>query len=1207
AMLAVQAGEDVVGPLLEGLEERVSLAAVNGPASVVVSGAADAVAQVASRLTEQGVRTRELVVSHAFHSPLMEPMLAEFRTVAEGVTFHTPVITLVSTLTGEVASAQELASPDYWVSHARGAVRFHDAVRALQGLGVSRFVEIGPDATLTALTRTALGDDVVCVPSVRKDRAEDLAVLQALGLVGDEAGVDWRAVHGPDARIVDLPTYPFQRERYWLDTPVGPGDTAGLGLADADHPLLGAAVELAGGQGHVFTGRLSLHSHPWLADHAVAGTVILPGAAFVELALHTGNRVGHTVLEDLTLEAPLVIPENATVRLQVSVGDPDDSGRRQVAVHSRPDGTDTDEQLWTRHAVGALLPQPADTPADDAAERLGGVWPPAGAESVAVEELYERLGAKGYGYGPAFLGLRALWRLGEDLYAEVALPDGASTTDGPATEAAHCGVHPTLLDAALHPLGLVPADDAGDEQANGDLRLPFAWSGVRLHSVGTTGLRVLISPTGRDSARLALADPQGNPVVTVESLVLRPFDAAQALAGHGRGHDTLFTVDWTPVHHATGSSATSAAAATSAVVIGGDRAGVDWPTAEAYADLDALLAAVGDDAAPDIVAVCLATTDTADIAAEAHHAARDALALVRKWLAADALHDTPLVVVTRGAVAARIEEGVPDLAVSPVWGLLRSAQSEHPGRFVLLDMDVDVDGDGDGAEGERAAEGRCTAVVPVLTGDSLVTAVATGEPQLALRDGVLLAPRLVRAADAATRHVEPSAPAGTGSPLDPAGTVLVTGGTGALGALVARHLVTRHGVRNLLLTSRRGLAADGAGRLAEELSALGAQVTVAACDAADRDALAALLDGIPEAHPLTAVVHTAGVTDDGVVESQTAERLATVLRPKVDAAWNLHELTRERKVAAFVLYSSFAGTVGNAGQTTYAAGNAFLDALAHHRRALGLPAVSLAWGLWAGESRITDTLGEADRARLHRSGVAALSKEEGLTLFDTALASDAALSVPVRLDLGALRAKATAGELPALYRGLVGTRVRRAAAAPVDASEALRRRLRAADGDAKRQRILLDTVRAEAAAVLGHGAPAAVETGRGFLDMGFDSLTAVELRNRLGAVTGLRLSTTLVFDHPTPSALAAHLHAELDEGPAGSAPTALGPLDELEAELPRIAADDELRARLRQRLELFLEQLTTAGGPGTTEGGLADRLDDASDDEIFDFIDSELA
>ncbi|MGW0608279.1 acyltransferase domain-containing protein, partial [Streptomyces sp. NPDC002640] len=218
AMLAVQAGEDVVRPLLEGLEERVSLAAVNGPASVVVSGAADAVAQVASQLTEQGVRTRELVVSHAFHSPLMDPMLAEFRTVAEGVTFHTPVITLVSTLTGEVASAQELASPDYWVSHARGAVRFHDAVRALQGLGVSRFVEIGPDATLTALTRTALGDDAVCVPSVRKDRAEDLAVLQALGLVGDEAGVDWRAVYGPNARIVDLPTYPFQRERYWLET-----------------------------------------------------------------------------------------------------------------------------------------------------------------------------------------------------------------------------------------------------------------------------------------------------------------------------------------------------------------------------------------------------------------------------------------------------------------------------------------------------------------------------------------------------------------------------------------------------------------------------------------------------------------------------------------------------------------------------------------------------------------------------------------------------------------------------------------------------------------------------------------------------------------------------------------------------------------------------------------------------------------------------
>nr|WP_151775683.1 type I polyketide synthase [Streptomyces abyssomicinicus] len=1231
AMLAVQAGEDVVGPLLVGLEDRVSLAAVNGPVSVVVSGEADAVAGVASKLTELGVRSRELVVSHAFHSPLMEPMLEEFRAVAEGLTFHTPVIPLVSTLTGEEASAEELSSPDYWVAHARGAVRFHDAVRTLHDdLGVSRFIEVGPDATLTALARTALGDDVVCVPSSRKDRPEDVAVLQALGLTGDDAGVDWRTVHGPDVRIVDLPTYPFQRERYWLDVPAAPGDTVGLGLADADHPLLGAAVELAGGQGHVFTGRLSSRSHPWLVDHAIAGTVVLPGAAFVELALHTGNRVGHTVLEDLTLEAPLVIPENSPVRLQVSVGDPDDSGRRQVAVHSRPDGTDAVEQPWTRHAVGALLPQPTDTPADDAAERLGGVWPPAGAESVPVEELYERLGAKGYGYGPAFLGLRSLWRLGEDLYAEVSLPEGASTTDGPATEAARCGVHPTLLDAALHPLGLAAADDdAGDEQGSGGLRLPFAWSGVRLHSVGTTGLRVLISPTGRDSARLALADPQGNPVVTVESLVLRPFDAARALAGHGRHHDALFSVDWTPVDHAMASGTVTSA--TSAAVIGTDRLKIDWPTAAAHADLDALLAAVGDDAAPDIVAVHLATTGTDDadpragtteVAAEAHRAARDALALVQKWLAADVLHDSRLLVVTRGAVAARTDDGVPDLAGSPVWGLLRSAQSEHPGRFVLLDLDA--------PEGVRATTTRATTTratttratttraaasaptdeVPVVTGDVLATAVATGEPQLALRDGALLAPRLVRAAGAASR------PAGTDSPpdprdtvLDPAGTVLVTGGTGALGALVARHLVTRHGVGNLLLSSRRGLAADGADRLVEELTALGARVTVAACDAADRDALTTLLDQIPEAHPLTAVVHTAGVTDDGVVESQTTGRLSAVLRPKADAAWNLHELTRERKLAAFVLYSSFAGTVGNPGQANYAAGNAFLDALAHHRRTLGLPATSLAWGLWAGESRITDTLGEADRVRLHRSGVAALSTEEGLSLFDAALASDVALSVPVRLDFAALRAKAAAGELPALYRGLVGAPVRRAAAAaPADASEALRRRLRAADGDDERQRILLDTVRAEAAAILGHDAPGAVETGRGFLDMGFDSLTAVELRNRLGAATGLRLSTTLVFDHPTPTALAAHLHAGLAEGLAGSAsPPALGTLDELEAELPRIAADDELRARLRQRLELFLEQLTGTGGTSTADDGLADRLDAASDDEIFDFIDSELA
>ncbi|MGW4378222.1 type I polyketide synthase, partial [Streptomyces albidoflavus] len=1194
AMLAVQAGEETVAPLLAGREGEVSLAAVNGPSSVVVSGAASAVADIASALKEQDIRVRPLTVSHAFHSPLMDPMLTEFAEVVDGLSFADPVVPFASALTGKLVEAGELGSSRYWVSHAREAVRFHDALLTLSELGVSRYVEVGPDAILTALARNAFGEGAaVCVASVRRDRPEDEAVLQALGglFVATDTAIDWRAVYGPHARVTDLPTYPFQRERYWLDAPADRGDTAVLGLADGGHPLLGASLELAGGQGDVFTGRLSLRTHPWLADHAIAGTVILPGAALVELALHAGGRVGLPVVEELTLEAPLVVPDDGVVSLQVTVGE-DEAGRREVAVHSRTGDAPADGPGWTRHAVGTLT-QPDRAGAEDAASvgKLAGAWPPAGAEEVGVDELYAHLDSLGYGYGPVFQGLRSLWRHGDDLYAEVDLPGGPAAT-GVRADAAVSGVHPVLLDAALHPLGLAPA--GGGAPFADALRLPFAWSGVRLHSVGATGLRVLLSPTGQDGARLALADTEGSPVLTVDSLVLRPFDPAQVVGARAAHGNALYAVEWTPVP-ATGPAAERHP---SVVVLPGTGP-------EAFAALDTLAA----DATkvPEVVAVPLAGTlhgeaegdaaraEVSGTAEAARGTTRDVLALVQKWLAEEAFAGSRLLFVTRGAVAAGAGDAVPDLRTAPVWGLLRSAQSEHPGRFALLDVDVDA---------------ALDLVAGGAEGGALTAALATDEPQLALREGAFLAPRLVRA-------TVPD-PAGLATPFDPHGTVLVTGGTGALGALVARHLVTRHGVRHLLLTSRRGPSAEGAEGLVDELAGLGAEAVVVACDAADREVLAALLATVPESRPLTGVIHAAGVTDDGVLGSLTGERLDTVLRPKIDAAWNLHELTRElaedRQPAAFVLYSSLASVVGNAGQANYAAGNAFLDALAHHRKALGLPAASLAWGLWAGESEITESLGAADRARLERSGVAALPAEEGLALFDASLAADRALSVPVRLDLAALRAKAEADELLPLYRGLVKAPVRRARAAAVtagaDEAQALRERLRAADGDEERRRILLGLVRAEAAAILGHSSPGAVETGRGFLDMGFDSLTAVELRNRIGTVSGLRLSTTLVFDHPTPAALAAHLYGELDEGPAATGLSAtFAKLDELEAAVSKFSEDDESRALLRQRLELFMEQLIRTGSASgrSAEDDVTDRLESASDDDLFDFIDSELA
>ncbi|WP_425315204.1 SDR family NAD(P)-dependent oxidoreductase, partial [Streptomyces scopuliridis] len=384
---------------------------------------------------------------------------------------------------------------------------------------------------------------------------------------------------------------------------------------------------------------------------------------------------------------------------------------------------------------------------------------------------------------------------------------------------------------------------------------------------------------------------------------------------------------------------------------------------------------------------------------------------------------------------------------------------------------------------------------------------------------------------------------------DAEGTVLITGGTGGLGGVLARHLVAERGVRHLVLTSRRGLSAEGATELVAELTAQGASVSVEACDVADRDALAELLGALPAEHPLTAVVHTAGVLDDGIIGSLTPERLARVLRPKVDAAWHLHELTRDLDLAAFVVFSSVSGVIGGAGQANYAAGNAFLDALAAHRQAAGLPGVSLAWGAWNQGAGMTSGLGEADLRRAAEAGMPLLSVDQGVSLFDAALATGQAAVAPVRLDLSVLRAQ---GAVPPLLRGLVRTTARRTAVAgPGAGTDAgLAERLSRLER-AERHETLLTLVRGQAALVLGHASGDGVDPARAFRDLGFDSLTAVELRNRLNTATGLRLPATMVFDYPTVEALAEHLLEEL-VGPDADLDT-----DAAAPELSRAMLDDD--------------------------------------------------
>ncbi|OKI49295.1 beta-ketoacyl synthase, partial [Streptomyces sp. MJM1172] len=1081
-MIAVEASEEEVLPLLT---DRVSIAAVNGPRSVVVAGDEDAALAVAAAFPDR--KSKRLTVSHAFHSPHMDGMLEHFRAVVAGLSFEAPRIPVVSNVTGALVT-DEMGSAEFWVRHVREGVRFLDGIRALEAAGVTTYVELGPDGVLSALAQDCIEQDAVFASALRKDRPEAEAVTTALARAHvNGVGVDWAAYFsGTDAQRVDLPTYPFQRERYWPETGTPlPGDATGLGLATAGHPLLGAAVSLADADGYVLTGRLSLRTHPWLAEHSVMGSVLVPGTALVELALHAGERVGAPALDELTLQAPLVLPDAGdAVQIQVTVGAPDASGRRPVAVFSRSadaaDTADDDGEPWLRHAAGLLADEVRRASADL------GTWPPTGATPLPVDEAYELLDASGLRYGPLFRGLRAAWRRDGELFAELALA-GRAQEDADAF-----GLHPALLDSALHTLALgadVPAGPEGDG-ADG-ARLPFAWNGVRLHAAGASTARVRLAPAGHGSVSLELADSAGHPVASVDSLALRAISPEQIGAAARAGRpESLFQVDWTEY------AAGTAPAGVTRALVGAAVPGLDCAP---YADL-ADLAAAGADV-PDLVFVTSGTQDTPALPDAVHGRAAEGLALVRSWLAEERFASSRLVFVLPGAMPAHGPAGaVRDLAGAALWGLVRSAATEHPGRFALVDLDVD------GA---------------VLPEGALLAALASGETELLLRDGSLLVPRLARATVVADAGVEWAE-----------GTVLVTGASGSLGGLFARHLVTEHGVRRLLLVSRRGEAPE----LSAELAGLGAEVSWAACDVADRDALGAVLAAVPAEHPLTAVVHTAGVLDDGVVGSLTAERLSAVLRPKVDAAWNLHELTQDLDLSAFVLFSSAAGVFGGAGQANYAAGNTFLDALAAHRRAQGLAATSLAWGLWAEAGGMGGGLDAEDVSRLGRGGVNAITAAEGVALFDAATSAEQALLVPVKLDLATLRAQAGSGMLPPLLSGLVRTPARRAAGAAATEASGPAARLVGLT-DAEQLALVLELVRTQVAAVLGYAGPEAVEADRSFRELGFDSLTAVELRNLIGAATGLRLPATLVFDYPTSEVLAGHLRAEL-LGAAPAAPTA---------------------------------------------------------------------
>ncbi|MEU3731012.1 SDR family NAD(P)-dependent oxidoreductase [Streptomyces sp. NPDC033538] len=1509
-MIAASLSAEDLRARLARFGDRLSVAAVNSPNTAAVAGEPGALRELLDELAADGVHARPIPgVDTAGHSAQVDALKDHLMEVLAPVAPRTGDIPFYSTVTGGLLDTAELDC-GYWYRNMRDPVEFEAATRALVADGHEVFLEPSPHPMLAASLQETVADRgarAAVLGTLRRDKGGARWFAAALGTAHvSGVEIDADALFGTGSRRVELPTYPFQRERYWYSAPARRGDLSAVGLREAAHPLLGTGVELPESGSVVYTARLGADTQPWLADHALLGTALLPGAALVDLAGWAGRQSGCDRTDELILQAPVALPDTGALELRLLVAAAGEDGRRTLTVHSREAGA-APGTPWTRHAEAVVAPAPGTEPRAVAPAP----WPPAAATPVPHGEpasFYEDFAARGYDYGPAFRGFRAGWTQGDTVHAEVHLPEQATGTG--------YGIHPALLDAALQAMSLgrfFPED--------GQTRMPFAVRGVTLHTEGAARLRVTVRPAGAEAVALSATDDTGRPVLDIDELLVRTVSDEQlaaASAGRTGHHGSLYEVDWPTL------PVPAALPVRRLAVVGEDHAKVlaametagtdgDW-----YPDLAALLAATETGPAPDTVVISFPQHPCPDAPA-AHTTAHRALDLAQGWLTAgDRLAGTTLALITRGAVATGADEQVVDPVGATVWGLIRSAQSEEPGRFVLLDVDRP----------------------DTLKGTTLAAALACGESQTAVRGGTVRVPRLARAGDAGTRgdlllppadstawrlattgtgtldglrltdapdtlaalepgqvriavraagvnfrdtlialgmypgeavmgaegagivtetgpgvsHLAPGdrvlgmwtggfgpfavadarmvapvpdgwtyaeaasvpavfltahyaltrlaearpgqsllvhaaaggvgmaalqlarhlgltvyATASTGkwdtlrrlgladraiansrttefadtflaatdgrgvdivlnslagefvdaslrllphgghflelgkadvrdpehlakthpgtayqafdlvqagpdtvgemlrelldlfahgvlSPLPlttyeirgareafrtlsqarhtgklvltmppsfgPYGTVLVTGGTGTLGSAVARHLVTEHGVRHLVLAGRQGPDAEGAPELAAELTRLGAEITVRACDAGDREQLAALLAQIPADRPLTGVVHTAGVLADGTVPALTHDDLDTVLRPKVDAVLNLHDLTRDLDLTGFVMYSSSSALFGSPGQGGYAAANAFLDAFAGYRRSLGLPAVSLAWGLWAGDSRMAGHLDQSGmHRRLARGGVLPLTDAEGLALFDAAQAADSPLQVPIRLNHAAVRA---AGPVPAFLSTLVqGGTTETARHTPQEApaqADTLTDRLAGLSAE-EQEELLLDAVRAHAAAVLGHGGPDGIAADRAFKETGFDSLTAVEMRNRVAAATGLRLPATLVFDHPTPLALAAHLRAELAPEDTGtplpadaggrSVMTELDRLEALFGALVGQAADgtapdatthQEIAGRLTALTGLW-QGIGGTQGTHTADETTADSLQDADDDEIFAFID----
>ncbi|MET8978877.1 beta-ketoacyl synthase N-terminal-like domain-containing protein [Streptomyces sp. NPDC004539] len=1336
------------------LTDGVEIGAVNAESSVVISGDEAAVAAVVEKARERDWKTTRLKVSHAFHSARMEPVLAEFRAVLDDVTFKDPELLGLSNVTGGIAD--RWTDPAYWVEHLRHAVLFADNVTTLADQGITAVFELGADSTLTTQVGLAPEPPACAVAALRKDRDEPLSLLTALGeLHCHGVTVDWSPLF-PGAELVDLPTYAFQRDHYWLDVPHTTADARALGVTAAAHPILGAAVELPDTDGVVLTGRLSLDTHPWLTDHRVLDQVVVPGAALVEMAIRAGDEVGCGTLEELISYAPLVLAEHGATQLRLTVGAAQEgTGDRPFAFYSRResggDGT------WTAHVTGALSGSDQTEETLALATGLARV----GGETLDISGEYAHFARKGMHYGPAFQSLKAIRRKRDHVVTDIELPAAEHE------RATGFGIHPALLDGVLHALGkLLPEGEAP--------LLPYSWNRVVLHAAGATAVRARITKHSDSTVSVMAVDRDGGPVLSVDRLTLREVaPTAVAEASAEQAASSLYRVEWVPVTAAAeeveyaewqvpdGVQATDALAVVQEFLSGPGKVlvvvGQGSDTDPAVAGVWGLLRSAQSEHPGRIVLVDSDGGAVAGVAGLGEPQLRLRGGELFAPRVVPIVGDEVLEVPGEGAWRVGIGErgAVTGLAVSPLErvalgpGEIRvsvraagvnfrdvlNVLGMYPGdpglpgleaAGVVAEIGRGVTGIavGDRVMGlatgsfgpevvsdfrtwSRIPEGWTfaqAASVPLAfltawyglfdlgglrTGERVLVhsaagGVGTAAVQLARHAGAEVfataSPAKQHAVPLDAEHIRSSRDTSFGASfpqvdvvlnslagefidasfklLAPGGRFIEMGKTdlrepegvtyrafdlieagprriqemfgelkklfdeGALTPLPVtcwdvreavpafRYMSQARHVGKVVLTVPRlargtVLVTGGHGGVGAEvvrhLSDAGHRVVVASrregVDVADVEQVKALVDSLPD---LVGVVHAAGVLDDGVVTELTPERIAGVWAAKAHGAAVLDEATRDRDLAFFTVFSSAAGVFGAPGQGAYAAANAAADAVVAERRRLGLPGQALSWGLWSGTGMAAG-LTDAEVRRLADSGFPPLPVDKALALFDASLNHPAAHLIPLTIDTGKLPRP-----LPPLLAGLERPAARRSvsAAAPRTDTATLRGTLDAMSPE-ERWEHLTDLVVRSACAVLGHTDPGRVHAEQPFTDLGFDSLTAVELRNRLGAATGLTLPATVTFDHPTPRAVGRHLLDALGSDGPGSAAALLGQLDRLDSALGDARLDEDDRTATVARLRALAARLEAKAEPSTEEG-LGEQLADASAEELVALLSKEF-